>query len=138
MMTVNQEQKKRSVSSSVASKPMYKKTPSSSKSNSKHSILDDPEAKKPSLPPLVSESEKNDSSDSEGPLPRKYSHPYLPPGAELPCVCLYDKDGRMLKMKALCPEHGYMVRRGTGFSCSDGEGDDGEFDGMTNEGEWED
>ena len=44
-------------------------------------------------------------------------------------------------MKALCPEHGYMVRRGTGFSCSDGEDDGEEFDNFANsqlEGDWED
>ena len=133
---INQEPvKKRSVSSSLASRPARRKT--SSKSTSKHSVVDEIEPAKSSLPPV---SEKGDSSDSDSIPHRKASSPYLPPGAELPCLCLYDNEGRILKMKALCPEHGYMVRRGTGFSCSDGE-DDGEYDNYANgqlEGDWED
>ncbi|MCP9263630.1 hypothetical protein DINM_007017 [Dirofilaria immitis] len=35
---------------------------------------------------------------------------YLPPGVDLPCECIYER-GKIRLMSALCPEHGYMVRR---------------------------
>ncbi|VBB26492.1 unnamed protein product [Acanthocheilonema viteae] len=35
---------------------------------------------------------------------------YLPPGVDLPCDCICE-DGKIQLMSALCPEHGYMVRR---------------------------
>ncbi|VDK83305.1 unnamed protein product [Litomosoides sigmodontis] len=35
---------------------------------------------------------------------------YLPPGVDLPCECIYE-NGKIRLMNALCPEHGYMVRR---------------------------
>uniref|UniRef100_A0A0R3RT58 Rieske domain-containing protein n=1 Tax=Elaeophora elaphi TaxID=1147741 RepID=A0A0R3RT58_9BILA len=35
---------------------------------------------------------------------------YLPPGADLPCECIFE-NGRIQLMSALCPEHGYLVRR---------------------------
>uniref|UniRef100_A0A915PQI3 Uncharacterized protein n=1 Tax=Setaria digitata TaxID=48799 RepID=A0A915PQI3_9BILA len=35
---------------------------------------------------------------------------YLPPGVDLPCECIYE-NGKIQLMNALCPEHGYMVRR---------------------------
>ncbi|CAG9530017.1 unnamed protein product [Cercopithifilaria johnstoni] len=35
---------------------------------------------------------------------------YLPPGVDLPCECVCE-NGKIHVMNALCPEHGYMVRR---------------------------
>ncbi|KAK0395432.1 hypothetical protein QR680_001279 [Steinernema hermaphroditum] len=63
------------------------------------------------LSPLMDETSEDEDTPS-----RKNTFPYLPPGADLPCFCTYDENGRIKAMKALCPEHGYMVRRGTGYS----------------------
>jgi hypothetical protein len=43
--------------------------------------------------------------------PRKLTNPYLAPGVPMPCECLIGDDGRIAKMTALCPEHGYLIRR---------------------------
>uniref|UniRef100_A0A914PBU3 Uncharacterized protein n=1 Tax=Panagrolaimus davidi TaxID=227884 RepID=A0A914PBU3_9BILA len=118
-----------------ASRPPKKKTSSSRSVISKRSVLDELIAQhQNSLPTLPSE---NEASSSEETPPRKYSSPYLPPGADLPCICLFDMTGRISKMKALCPEHGYMVRRGTGYSCGEDDDEDEEEEGHI-EGDWED
>ncbi|TMS35153.1 hypothetical protein L596_002611 [Steinernema carpocapsae] len=94
--------------------PRYRRSQTSLSTNrsrgkqSKHSLLEDLEQR---LSPLMDE-----TSEEEDTPPRKNTFPYLPPGADLPCFCTYDETGRIKSMKALCPEHGYMVRRGTGYS----------------------
>uniref|UniRef100_A0A914Z1Q6 Uncharacterized protein n=1 Tax=Panagrolaimus superbus TaxID=310955 RepID=A0A914Z1Q6_9BILA len=124
-----------SISSSSTSRPPKKKTSSSRSVLSKHSILDELIHQQSSLPTLPSENEASD--ENEETPPRKYSSPYLPPGADLPCICLFDMTGRITKMKALCPEHGYMVRRGTGYSMGDDEGEEEEEAEGEIEGDWE-
>ncbi|KAE9413773.1 hypothetical protein Angca_002758, partial [Angiostrongylus cantonensis] len=63
------------------------------------------------FPPPIQEQTDDESSSGEttGTIS---SCRYLPPGEELPCLCKYDADGNIRVMKALCPVHGYMVRRG--------------------------
>uniref|UniRef100_A0AAF5RWC9 Uncharacterized protein n=1 Tax=Wuchereria bancrofti TaxID=6293 RepID=A0AAF5RWC9_WUCBA len=61
-----------------------------------------------STPSLRSQNEQEMMED-ETSLSHKKSK-YLPPGVDLPCECIYEK-GKIQLMNALCPEHGYMVRR---------------------------
>ncbi|KAK6030130.1 hypothetical protein OSTOST_03741 [Ostertagia ostertagi] len=53
---------------------------------------------------------------------------YLAPGEELPCLCKYDSEGNIRVMKALCPVHGYLVRRGYDYSVSNSEEEEPEVD----------
>ncbi|KAM3718505.1 Degenerin-like protein [Dirofilaria immitis] len=57
---------------------------------------------------LISQN-KEEIKDDESNTSRKKSK-YLPPGVDLPCECIYER-GKIRLMSALCPEHGYMVRR---------------------------
>uniref|UniRef100_A0A7E4WDD4 Degenerin-like protein unc-105 n=1 Tax=Panagrellus redivivus TaxID=6233 RepID=A0A7E4WDD4_PANRE len=136
--------KKRSVSSSIASRPIQRRTPSS-----KPSIVSVEIEMPQNLLRAVeemseisrsTEKSSNQSSKShlepEEPISRKNSSPYLPPGAELPCLCLYNSEGVLSKMKALCPEHGFLVRRGTGFTCTDDEEEIPDLEDT--DGEWDD
>lgn len=71
--------------------------------SSKHS--EPPKLEEPLVPPqLIVEDDESEESDSS--ISHSQSELYIPPGAELPCECLYDSDGRLIRMKALCPEHG--------------------------------
>ncbi|VDM57651.1 unnamed protein product [Angiostrongylus costaricensis] len=74
------------------------------------------------FPPPIQEQTDDESSSGEttGTIS---SCRYLPPGEELPCLCKYDADGNIRVMKALCPVHGYMVRRGYDYSVSNSEED---------------
>ncbi|CAD6191735.1 unnamed protein product [Caenorhabditis auriculariae] len=51
---------------------------------------------------------------------------YLAPGEDLPCLCKFNPDGTIRVMKALCPVHGYMVRRNYDYSLSNSEEDEGD------------
>ncbi|KIH59521.1 Amiloride-sensitive sodium channel [Ancylostoma duodenale] len=64
--------------------------------------------------------ESSSSSETDGTVA---SCRYLAPGEELPCLCKYDADGNIRVMKALCPVHGFMVRRGYDYSVSNSEED---------------
>ncbi|CEF60105.1 Na+ channel, amiloride-sensitive family and Degenerin family-containing protein [Strongyloides ratti] len=41
---------------------------------------------------------------------QKSSTYYIPPGADLPCICSYNAYGHIEVMKVLCPQHGYLLR----------------------------
>ncbi|VDM40283.1 unnamed protein product [Toxocara canis] len=82
----------------------------SAKTRSTPSTIDDAEKQ---LDPVADVS--SDESLSSEPIRRKSTYPYLAPGEELPCDCIYDENGKIKLMKALCPQHGYLVRRGTGY-----------------------
>ncbi|ULU04323.1 hypothetical protein L3Y34_017240 [Caenorhabditis briggsae] len=74
------------------------------------------------LPPAIQEQsddeETSESSRTNG------SCRYLAPGEDLPCLCKYHSDGTIKVMKALCPVHGYMVRRNYDYSVSNSEEED--------------
>uniref|UniRef100_A0A0M3JUD3 Degenerin-like protein unc-105 (inferred by orthology to a C. elegans protein) n=1 Tax=Anisakis simplex TaxID=6269 RepID=A0A0M3JUD3_ANISI len=58
------------------------------------------------------------SSDESIPseaVARKNTYRYLSPSDELPCDCVYGENGKIKIMRALCPEHGYLVRRGADY-----------------------
>ncbi|VDO98188.1 unnamed protein product [Heligmosomoides polygyrus] len=63
------------------------------------------------LPSPIQE-QSDDETSSEETNGTISSCRYLAPGEELPCLCKYDADGNIRVMKALCPVHGFMVRRG--------------------------
>uniref|UniRef100_A0AC35U509 Amiloride-sensitive sodium channel n=1 Tax=Rhabditophanes sp. KR3021 TaxID=114890 RepID=A0AC35U509_9BILA len=65
---------------------------------SKHSVLE--ELDEPAPSPIQPEQQSNKSSTAY----------YLPPGAELPCICSYNAYGHIECMRVLCPEHGYLLR----------------------------
>ncbi|KAI1727475.1 amiloride-sensitive sodium channel domain-containing protein [Ditylenchus destructor] len=94
-------------------RPRQPSTPSVTKSRgSKSSLLEEIDPIK-----LIIEEVEDEESPRSTP-PRKNTYPYLPPGAELPCTCLYGSQGNIVFMKPLCPFHGYMVRRNTGYTAS--------------------
>ncbi|KAJ1349393.1 hypothetical protein KIN20_004955 [Parelaphostrongylus tenuis] len=76
------------------------------------------------FPPPIQEQIDDESSSGET-TGTTSSCRYLPPGEELPCLCKYDSDGHIRVMKALCPVHGFMVRRGYDYSVSNSEEDVG-------------
>uniref|UniRef100_A0A0N4ZC81 Degenerin-like protein unc-105 n=1 Tax=Parastrongyloides trichosuri TaxID=131310 RepID=A0A0N4ZC81_PARTI len=41
---------------------------------------------------------------------QKSSTYYIPPGADLPCICSYNAYGHIDVMRVLCPQHGYLLR----------------------------
>ncbi|KAF8363029.1 unc-105 [Pristionchus pacificus] len=61
------------------------------------------------------ESASEESDETQG------SCRYLAPGEELPCLCKYNDIGHIVVMKALCPVHGFMVRRNYDYSVSNSE-----------------
>ncbi|EFO27882.2 amiloride-sensitive sodium channel [Loa loa] len=79
--------------SSSRTKVIRMRTPSNRSQISKESLI----------------SEKEEMKEDEDNLSHKKSK-YLPPGVDLPCECIYE-NGKIQLMNALCPEHGYMVRR---------------------------
>lgn len=74
------------------------------------------------LPSPIQE-QSDDETSSEETNGTISSCRYLAPGEELPCLCKYDADGNIRVMKALCPVHGFMVRRGYDYSVSNSEED---------------
>ncbi|CAI4232087.1 unnamed protein product [Auanema sp. JU1783] len=87
------------------------KSLNSTKSRSKQSILIE------ELPsPIQEQTDDDESSDSNDSSCR-----YLAPGEDLPCLCKYDAAGQITIMKALCPVHGYLVRRQYDYSVSNSE-----------------
>uniref|UniRef100_A0A915B2H7 Degenerin n=1 Tax=Parascaris univalens TaxID=6257 RepID=A0A915B2H7_PARUN len=102
---------KRSISSVSTIRTKRQSAPTRSTPSSIHSIVEDTEKQ---LEPA--EDIPNEDSPS---IRRKSTYPYLAPGEDLPCDCIYDENGRIKLMKALCPEHGYLVRRGTGYRIFD-------------------
>ncbi|CAJ0606181.1 unnamed protein product [Cylicocyclus nassatus] len=76
------------------------------------------------LPSPIQE-QTDDEETSSGSAGTAASCRYLPPGEELPCLCKYDSVGNIRVMKALCPVHGYMVRRNYDYSCSNSDEDGG-------------
>ncbi|KAK6739234.1 hypothetical protein RB195_020971 [Necator americanus] len=75
------------------------------------------------LPSPIQEQTDDEESSSSGTEGTVASCRYLAPGEELPCLCKYDSDGNIRVMKALCPVHGFMVRRGYDYSVSNSEED---------------
>ncbi|CAD5211340.1 unnamed protein product [Bursaphelenchus okinawaensis] len=113
--------KKISLQSQQSSLVYRPRTPTPSTTKSRLSLLnDDPDPEPLKLEAGQDEQEPEPSDDAHS----KSSYPYWPPGQDLPCTCLYNSNGNIISMKALCPEHGYMVRRGTMFSCGEGEDED--------------
>ncbi|KAI6194169.1 Degenerin [Aphelenchoides besseyi] len=93
------------------------RTPTPSTPKSRLSLLiDDPDPE-----PMRLEVEDCNESDSGGhsTSASKKSFPYWPPGQELPCTCLYNSNGNIISMSALCAEHGFMVRRNTEYGLED-------------------
>ncbi|KJH44648.1 degenerin [Dictyocaulus viviparus] len=74
------------------------------------------------LQPAIQE-QIDDETSSEEFTGTPSSCRYLAPDEELPCLCKYDTDGNIRVMKALCPVHGFMVRRGYDYSVSNSEED---------------
>ncbi|KAK6042725.1 hypothetical protein COOONC_19769 [Cooperia oncophora] len=72
--------------------------------------------------------ETSTSSSSEETSGTAASCRYLAPGEELPCLCKYDSEGNIRVMKALCPVHGYLVRRGYDYSVTNSEEEEPEDD----------
>ncbi|ETN75823.1 degenerin-like protein unc-105 [Necator americanus] len=70
------------------------------------------------LPSPIQEQTDDEESSSSGTEGTVASCRYLAPGEELPCLCKYDSDGNIRVMKALCPVHGFMVRRGYDYRSS--------------------
>ncbi|GMT14574.1 hypothetical protein PFISCL1PPCAC_5871 [Pristionchus fissidentatus] len=68
--------------------------------------------------PEGTEEESSGSDETQG---TQDSCRYLPPGEELPCLCKYNDIGHIVVMKALCPVHGFMVRRNYDYSVSNSE-----------------
>ncbi|CAD5215699.1 unnamed protein product [Bursaphelenchus xylophilus] len=125
--------KKISLQSQQSSVIYRPRTPTPSTTKSRLSLLNDD----PDPEPMKLEA----GSDEQDPEPEpsddahsKSSYPYWPPGQELPCTCLYNSNGNIISMKALCPEHGYMVRRGTMYCCGEEE-EEGAGEEITNEEE---
>uniref|UniRef100_A0A914C4J5 Uncharacterized protein n=1 Tax=Acrobeloides nanus TaxID=290746 RepID=A0A914C4J5_9BILA len=106
--------------STTLSNPSINHRRKTSSLDSKPSLIEKIEA--PLVPQLVIESDEDSDSQSER---------YLPPGAELPCECLYGADGRIVRMKPLCPEHGYLVRRGDQLLPDEEEGAYDDSEGYT-------
>ncbi|XGW10769.1 hypothetical protein V3C99_012346 [Haemonchus contortus] len=75
------------------------------------------------LPSPIQEQSDDETSSSSGSetTGTAASCRYLAPGEELPCLCKYDSEGNIRVMKALCPVHGYLVRRGYDYSVTNSE-----------------
>lgn len=98
-----QASKKISMSSNQSSAVYRPRTPTPSTTKSRISLLnDDPDNEPLKMEASGDELEPNNSDDAQS----KSSFPYWPPGQELPCTCLYNSNGNIISMKALCPEHG--------------------------------
>ncbi|CAI5442925.1 unnamed protein product [Caenorhabditis angaria] len=121
--TLHKSSTAQSVKLSVMDIRSIKSIHSNHSSKSKQSILIE------DLPPAIMEhddddddEEEEEESSEEG--SRTASCRYLAPGEDLPCLCKYNSDGSIRVMKALCPVHGYMVRRNYDYSLSNSEEED--------------
>ncbi|CAJ0959859.1 unnamed protein product, partial [Mesorhabditis belari] len=85
---------------------------SSNKTRSKQSLLLLEDA--PPIVEVTPRSSTSSLSQQSRPASRKSksSIRYIPPDEELPCLCKFNDMGFIVHMKAMCPVHGYMVRRG--------------------------
>lgn len=63
----------------------------------------------------------------------KSSLRYIPPDEELPCLCTYNDMGFIVVMKAMCPIHGYMIRRGYDYDGDEDEEDEGAIEATDEE-----
>ncbi|VDM68152.1 unnamed protein product [Strongylus vulgaris] len=80
------------------------------------------------LPSPIQEQTDDEETSSSETTGTANSCRYLPPGEELPCLCKYDAEGNIRVMKALCPVHGFMVRRNYDYSVSNSDEDAAEDD----------
>ncbi|CCF23432.1 Degenerin-like protein unc-105 [Caenorhabditis elegans] len=117
--TLHKSSTTQSVKLSVMDIRSIKSIHSNHSSKSKQSILIE------DLPPAIQEQSDDEEETTESSRTNG-SCRYLAPGEDLPCLCKYHPDGSIRIMKALCPVHGYMVRRNYDYSVSNSEEEDAE------------
>ncbi|CAB3404499.1 unnamed protein product [Caenorhabditis bovis] len=115
--TIHKSSTSQSIKLSVVDLRSVRSMHSNHSSKSKQSILIE------DLPPAIQE-QSNDDEEDESTTESSRTNAscrYLAPGEDLPCLCKYHPNGTIRVMKALCPVHGYMVRRNYDYSLSNSE-----------------